>query len=108
MLAKLYKTTHVAYVGGAFSTGVHNVAEPAVFGNAVLFGPKHINSYEAIQINKLQGGFSVSNQDDCYAVISRLIKDEMFRKQTGKIAQNFILSSKGATQLIVKKIEEFL
>ncbi|HRS18005.1 MAG TPA: glycosyltransferase N-terminal domain-containing protein, partial [Bacteroidales bacterium] len=30
MLAKIYHISDVAYVGGAFSTGVHNVAEPAI------------------------------------------------------------------------------
>ena len=108
MLAKLYKTTDIAYVGGAFSTGVHNVAEPSVFGNPVVFGPKHINSYEAIKIRELQGGYSISNTEECYSIISKFILDEPFRKQTGSIAQNFIASNKGATQLICKKIEEFL
>ncbi|MDR1760859.1 MAG: hypothetical protein LBR55_00265, partial [Bacteroidales bacterium] len=74
MLASLYKTTNIAFVGGAFSTGVHNVAEPAVFGNPVLFGPRYINSYEAVSIEKLHGGFCVHNEQECYEKLSQLIK----------------------------------
>jgi 3-deoxy-D-manno-octulosonic-acid transferase len=43
-LAGLYRLGTLAYVGGAFTTGVHNVAEPAAAGLPVLFGPRYHNS----------------------------------------------------------------
>lgn len=105
MLASLYKTTDIAFVGGAFSSGVHNVAEPAVFGNPVLFGPRHVNSHEAVSIEKLHGGFCIHNEQECYEKLSQLIDNEEFRKQTGAIAQDFIMASKGATQVIVNNLQ---
>ena len=30
----------IAYIGAGFSTGVHSVIEPAVYYNAISFGPK--------------------------------------------------------------------
>lgn len=105
MLASLYKTTDIAFVGGAFSTGVHNVAEPAVFGNPVLFGPRHVNSHEAVRIEKLHGGFCIHNEQECYERLSQLIENEDFRKQTGAISQGFIMASKGATQIIVNNLQ---
>jgi len=41
-LSALYAHAALAYVGGAFSTGVHNVMEPAALGvpTLTLFGPK--------------------------------------------------------------------
>ncbi|MCL2328837.1 MAG: hypothetical protein FWC39_10065 [Bacteroidetes bacterium] len=107
MLASLYKTTDIAFVGGAFSTGVHNVAEPAVFGNPVLFGPRHVNSHEAVSIEKLHGGFCIHNKSECYEKLSQLIDNEDFRKKTGAIAQQFIMASKGATQVIVNTMRLF-
>ena len=47
LLARLYKQTDIAFIGGSFGKGTHNVMEPAVFGQPVLFGPNHLNSYEA-------------------------------------------------------------
>ncbi|MFH1071508.1 MAG: glycosyltransferase N-terminal domain-containing protein, partial [Candidatus Glassbacteria bacterium] len=46
-LAAVYRAAHVVYVGGSFGKGVHNTMEPACFGLPVVFGPRHLNSYEA-------------------------------------------------------------
>lgn len=108
ILAKLYHISDVAYVGGAFSTGVHNVAEPAILKNPVVFGPKHINSYEAIQLQKIEAAFTVSNEDECYAILSKLISDTEYRKACGARAQQFVLNNKGAAASIVGYIERFL
>lgn len=108
MLAKLYKNTDFAYVGGAFSTGVHNVAEPSAFANPVVYGPKHVNSYEAMQLKEKAGGFPVSNEAECYDILSRLAKDESFRKDAGKKNQDFLYASKGASQKIAQYILEII
>lgn len=108
MLAKLYKNTDIAYVGGAFSTGVHNVAEPSAFGNPVIYGPKHINSYEAMQLKQVAGGFPIENEDDCYAILKKLVENEQFRRESGKKNYDFLYKSKGASEKIVKRILEFL
>jgi 3-deoxy-D-manno-octulosonic-acid transferase len=47
VLAELYALGDVAFIGGAFSSGVHNLLEPAVLGLPVLFGPRHHNAPEA-------------------------------------------------------------
>ncbi|MCQ2960049.1 MAG: hypothetical protein MJ198_07675 [Bacteroidales bacterium] len=108
MLAKLYKNTDIAYVGGAFSTGVHNVAEPSAFANPVIYGPKHVNSYEAMQLKEVAGGFPINNQEECYKVLSKLVNDEQFRKEAGKKNHDFLYASKGASDKIIKHVLEFL
>lgn len=108
MLAKLYKNTDIAYVGGAFSTGVHNVAEPSAFGNPVIYGPKHVNSFEAMQLKKIAGGFPISNEKECYEILSKLVDNEQFRKKAGQKNHDFLYASKGASEKIVKRLLEFL
>jgi|SRR5579863_805552 len=49
-LAGLYRLGSVAYVGGAFTTGVHNVAEPAAARLPVLFGLRYHNSAAAMAL----------------------------------------------------------
>ena len=39
ILANLYSYSDIAYVGAGFSAGVHSVFEPAVYHNAISFGP---------------------------------------------------------------------
>ncbi len=41
MLAGLYALADIAYVGGAFGSGLHNILEPAAHGKPVVFGPHH-------------------------------------------------------------------
>lgn len=50
LLAEIYGTAALAYVGGALHNQVHNVLEPAVRGLGLAFGPKHANSAEAVQL----------------------------------------------------------
>lgn len=108
MLAKLYKNTDIAYVGGAFSTGVHNVAEPSAFANPVIYGPKHVNSYEAMQIKQSAGGFPISNQQECYDILTKLINDKDFRVAAGQKNHDFLYASKGASIKIASYILRYL
>ena len=41
MLSALYRYGSMAYIGGAFKTGLHNTLEPIVYGLPVITGPKY-------------------------------------------------------------------
>ena len=40
ILADLYKYANLAYVGSGFTTGVHSVIEPAIYGCTIGHGPE--------------------------------------------------------------------
>lgn len=40
-LARMYKYTDVAFIGGGYRDGIHNILEPLSFGNPVFFGGNH-------------------------------------------------------------------
>lgn len=61
VLADAYQYGKIAYVGGAFKTGLHNILEPAVFGLPVIFGPQHHKFEEASKFMETGIGFSISN-----------------------------------------------
>ena len=75
VLSKLYWQCRIAYVGGGYSTGVHNVMEPAVARLPVLFGPKYRNSHEAEELLINKGGFCVTNKDEFLNKVKHLISD---------------------------------
>ena len=50
VLADLYWIAKVTYVGGGFSSGVHNLMEPAVAGVPMIFGPRYKKFKEAVEI----------------------------------------------------------
>ncbi|MFC1558758.1 3-deoxy-D-manno-octulosonic acid transferase [candidate division KSB1 bacterium] len=108
LLAATYKYGYIAYVGGSFSTGVHNVMEPAIFRSPVLFGPRYTNSFEAIEMVKRGGGFSITNSDDFYKYASDLINDPQKRDKAGETAETVVLENLGASERITVHIEKYL
>lgn len=108
ILLTLYKYASVAYVGGSFKQGIHNVLEPAVYGIPVIFGPKIENSQEAQLLVKIGGGFIVRNKKEAYRILRRIFSDEQFRISKGQINSQFTYQNTGATESIIKEINEFL
>ncbi len=103
MLSALYRYGDMAYVGGAFGEGLHNILEPAAFGIPVFFGKSKKNEkyLEAGEIVKAGGGFAVERSDQLIRTVKRLLKDDDARKQAGNAASQYILDNTGATETIV-------
>ncbi len=100
MLMHLYQYADIAYVGGAFGKGLHNVLEPACFGVPVIFGEKYSKFREATDFVTHQIGFSIGNAIDFRATFTELAlvdrKADVIR---------FMHRRVGATQLILSEIE---
>ena len=57
LLSSIYHYGDVAYVGGGFGAGIHNVLEAAVWGIPVVFGPNNKRFAEAQGLLASGGGF---------------------------------------------------
>ncbi len=108
ILLTLYYYADVAYVGGSFKQGIHNVLEPAVYSIPILFGPKNENSQEAQELKKIGGAFEVKNKKEAYKTLRKLFVDDKFRVEKGKINYNFVLNNIGATDKIINEIDNYL
>jgi 3-deoxy-D-manno-octulosonic-acid transferase len=108
VLSYLYRFADVAYIGGGFGKGIHNLTEAAVYGIPVLFGPNYKKFIEAEELIKRGGGFSISNADELATKVSKLLTDKEYREHCGEAGASFILSGKGATEKIISKLEEIL
>ncbi len=108
VLANLYAYSHVAYVGGSFDPGVHNVMEPAASANAVLFGPRILNSPEAQELVRRGAGFVVNSRDDMLQVLTALTSDSRKMETARHVARAFVLENAGATDAIVREIESVI
>ncbi len=51
-LADAYRYADVAYIGGGFSHGLHNILEAFVYKIPIVFGPKHTKFSEAVYLSK--------------------------------------------------------
>jgi len=104
VLLTLYYYAHVAYVGGSFKQGIHNVLEPAVYGIPVVYGPKHENSREALVMVNNGGGISIKNKKEAYRVLRTLFSNENLRKEKGKICAGYVKANLGATERILNEL----
>ncbi len=110
VLSSIYHVGTFAYVGGGFTTGVHNVMEPSAVGLPVFFGPFHYNSPEALQLVKDNLAFPVNSPEDFRPALERMLSNPDDVRQLGEKAKRFIESQAGAAekcyQLISREINE--
>ena len=105
ILMSLYQYADVAYVGGSFRQGIHNVLEPAVYGIPVLYGPKHENSQEAMELARRGGSFVITNAEECYIQLRRMLNDKKARLRAGAESLRLVQENVGATQRFIEYLE---
>ncbi|MDE6266887.1 MAG: 3-deoxy-D-manno-octulosonic acid transferase [Muribaculaceae bacterium] len=99
-LSTLYRYARMAYIGGGFGAGIHNINEAAVYGMPVIFGPTHKKFKEAADLIALGGGFSCHSAADVTATLDNLYTNRALLASSGKIAGDYIKRNIGATDVI--------
>jgi 3-deoxy-D-manno-octulosonic-acid transferase len=105
ILMALYQYAHVAYVGGSFGNGIHNVLEPAAYGVPIVFGPRYENSQEAARLLRDGGAFVGENSEMLLARLKRLFENETLRAECGKKALALVEKNTGATGRFLSYLE---
>lgn len=100
LLSTLYRFADMAYVGGGFGAGIHNINEAAVYGIPVVFGPKHQKFNEARDLKNCGGGFGIDSRSFA-DVADRMLGTPDARTAAGKAAKKYILDNIGATPRIL-------
>ena len=103
LLSSIYHYGDVAYVGGGFGVGIHNLLEAAVWDVPVFFGPNNERFQEA-QALKQSGGFEITNYNDFERLMNRFITDEAYLKAQGQLAGQYVKGKAGATWLILSSV----
>ena len=108
ILTKIYSYADIAYVGGGFETGLHNVLEPATFGVPIIIGPKYNKFKEAVDLVNQGGCFVVYNKEEFNSQLKELFTDTDDRMKKGKITKTFISQNIGATKIILDYINSII
>lgn len=104
LLSSIYHYGDVAYVGGGFGVGIHNVLEAAVWDMPVIFGPNNKNFIEAQGLIANGGGFEIASYEDFEGVMNRFIDDEDAVRKAGAAAGRYVGSCTGATKKILSEV----
>ena len=103
LLSSIYHYGDVAYVGGGFGVGIHNLLEAAVWDVPVFFGPNNQKFQEA-QGLKQSGGFEINNYEDFERQMNRFVPDVSYLQEQGAKAGQFVKSLAGATEKVMTAI----
>jgi 3-deoxy-D-manno-octulosonic-acid transferase len=104
MLSSLYRYGSIAYLGGGFGVGIHNILEAAVFGLPVIFGPRYEKFREAVERKKEGGAFSVHNYQQVKEVIDGLLNEQVKLEVSSAACSAFVAKNTGSTNLIITKV----
>ena len=104
LLSSIYHFGEVAYVGGGFGVGIHNVLEAAVWNMPVLFGPNNLRFQEAQGLLKSKGGFEITDYDSFEHIMNSLVSNAEFLEESGNKAGDFVKKMTGATDIVLSQI----
>lgn len=105
MLSSLYQYADIAYIGGGFGKGIHNIPEAAVFGMPVIFGPNYKRFREAIDLLKLGGAFGINSYEALEQTVKQMLENKIAFEKASEICKNYVTENKGATEKIMKAIK---
>ena len=105
LLSSIYRYGQVAYVGGGFGVGIHNVVEAAVWGMPVFFGPNNQRFREAQELKQNGGGIEINSYDDFARCMDELTANPEVLAERGRTAGDYVTSRAGATEKIFKYLQ---
>jgi 3-deoxy-D-manno-octulosonic-acid transferase len=103
-LSYLYRYGTLAYIGGGFGKGIHNILEAATYGLPVIFGPNYQKFSEALELIRLGGAFPVSSKSELLSTIRQHLEMNSLLKTASQIASNYVLERVGATSFILENV----
>ena len=107
LLSKLYRYADVAYIGGGFGVGIHNILEAVTFGKPVFFGPNYHKFQEAKDIIALGGGWSILSEHDMKdGAFLQLLSHPESLQQASQACTDYMQKNLGSTDIILRTIEK--
>ena len=100
ILKNIYKYCSLAYIGGGFGKGIHNIIEASANLKPVIFGPNHLQFIEAKDLIKINGAASVNNYKEFLSQFNKL--NSSFNK---KALSDYIKDKSGATDKIIQHLK---
>ena len=101
LLSSIYRYATMAYVGGGFGVGIHNVPEAAVYGVPVIIGPNNQKFREARALIECGGCREVRDAADFEREMNTFLTDREELRRAGKAAGDYIRGGAGATAMIM-------
>ncbi len=106
LLSSIYKYGQIAYVGGGFGVGIHNLPEAAVWNMPVIFGPNNEKFVEAQELKACGGGLEIENYDDFCRIMDSFQNNPEALQKASDAAGDYVRSQSGATEKLLTRLRK--
>ncbi len=106
LLSRLYAYGSMAYVGGAFDKGLHNVLEAAVYGCNLLIGPRYQRFPEAVELVKLGACQSIDSTESLREAIEGICRNHELREKRSRTLIRYVEDRTGATLSVISWLKK--
>lgn len=104
LLSSLYRYGDIAYIGGGFGIGIHNVLEAAVYGIPVIFGPNFKKFREATQLIEIGGGYSIHDSESFFVLMAELFQYPDVLDSAGNSAGQYVKENAGVVDKVMNTL----
>lgn len=104
LLSSIYRYGQIAYIGGGFGAGIHNILEAAVYGIPVIFGTNYKKFREAKEMLSAQCAYSIQNYNELETTLDLFVSQPHHLIQTSQRAGNYVMNNAGALEIIYNGI----
>lgn len=104
MLSSIYRYAYIAYIGGGWGKGIHNILEAVTFGKPVIFGPNYSKFNEAHAIIQNGGGASYHTQKQLNSILKTWLTDSTCYQEASEQCTKYIQNNLGGTDTILNHI----
>lgn len=104
LLSSIYRYGEIAYVGGGFGVGIHNVPEAAVWGVPVIIGPNNKRFQEAQDLLASGACFEVKDYDSFALTMSHLLSTPDAISECGRKSEYYVTQRAGTTEAIMSSV----
>ncbi|MFR9165472.1 MAG: 3-deoxy-D-manno-octulosonic acid transferase [Dysgonomonas sp.] len=101
LLSSIYGYGDIAYIGGGFGVGIHNIVEAAVYGIPVIFGPNFKKFREAHQLIESGGGYPIHDYDAFRSLMDEFLQHDDVLSDAGHKAGQYVQSNAGVADRIM-------
>ena len=103
ILADLYRYSDLAYIGSGFNDGIHSVGEPAVYTNAISFGPEYHIVDMAVSLANLRFAIVIHSGDDFSSFLNLFDNNDKLNEIQNNMLE-YISKQKLASKQIISTI----
>jgi 3-deoxy-D-manno-octulosonic-acid transferase len=108
MLSRLYRYGELAFIGGAFGKGLHNILEAACYGIPIFFGNKSYERFqEARDLIHRGGAFAIATEKELKEKLEMVSLPENFLPAC-EVTRAYVMENLGATDKIMEYCRKLL